>query len=59
MTATEPREAPAQAVAVRPVGRLGRWAATHFGVVVVVWVLIAGGLGFFAPRVEHALSGAG
>jgi putative drug exporter of the RND superfamily len=40
-------------------GRLGRFTATHFGAVVTAWVLIAVGLGFFAPRVEHALSGAG
>ena len=42
-----------------PIGRLGRWAATHFRVVATVWALIAVGLGVFAPRVEHALSGAG
>ena len=42
-----------------PVGRLGRWSATHFGPVVAVWALIAVGLGLFAPRVEHVLSGAG
>ena len=27
--------------------------------VVIAWVVIAAGLGFFAPRAEHALSGAG
>lgn len=42
-----------------PFGRLGRWTATHFGVVLGIWLVIAVGLGFFAPRVEHALSGAG
>ena len=42
-----------------PVGRLGRWTATHFPVVLVAWVAVALGLGFFAPKVEHALSGAG
>ncbi len=42
-----------------PLGRLGRFTATHFGLVLAVWALIAVGLGFFAPRVEHALSGAG
>jgi putative drug exporter of the RND superfamily len=42
-----------------PLGRLGRYTATHFRVVVIAWALIALGLGFFAPRVEHALSGAG
>src|SRR5437763_10956114 len=44
---------------VGPIGRLGRWTATHFGAVVAAWVLIAVGLGVFAPRVENALSGAG
>ncbi len=42
-----------------PVGRLGRWTATHVRVVALVWVLLAIGLGSMAPRVEHALSGAG
>ena len=42
-----------------PFGRLGRWTATHFGVVLAIWLVIAVGLGFFAPRVETALSGAG
>ncbi len=44
---------------VGPIGRLGRWTATHFGVVVAAWIVVALGLGFFAPKVEHALSGAG
>src|SRR6059058_4081651 len=44
---------------VGPIGRLGRWTATHSGVVVAAWVVIAVGLGVFAPRVENALSGAG
>jgi len=42
-----------------PVGRLGRWTATHFKVVALVWVVVAVGLGALAPRVETALSGAG
>jgi putative drug exporter of the RND superfamily len=42
-----------------PVGRLGRYTATHFRVVLVSWLLVAVVLGFFAPRVETALSGAG
>ena len=41
-----------------PVGRLGRYTATHFRVVLIAWLLIAVVLGFFAPRVETALSGA-
>jgi RND superfamily putative drug exporter len=44
---------------VGPIGRLGRYTATHFRVVVVGWALIALGLGFLAPKVEKALSGAG
>ncbi|MGZ5340194.1 MAG: MMPL family transporter [Solirubrobacterales bacterium] len=42
-----------------PLGRLGRYTATHFRTVLVGWVLVAVGLGILAPRVETALSGAG
>jgi putative drug exporter of the RND superfamily len=42
-----------------PIGRLGRWAATHSRNVFIAWAIIAVVLGVFAPRVEHALSGAG
>jgi len=42
-----------------PVGRLGRWTATHVRAVVIAWLLIAVALGSMAPRAEHALSGAG
>ncbi len=45
--------------AVGPIGRLGRWTATHFRIVLAAWILIAVGLGVFAPKAEHALSGAG
>ena len=44
---------------VGPIGRLGRYAATHFRVVLAAWVLAALALGFLTPRVENALSGAG
>src|SRR6516162_3045866 len=44
---------------VGPIGRLGRYTATHIRVVVAAWALVAVVLGFFAPRVETALSGAG
>ncbi len=44
---------------VGPIGRLGRYTATHFRRVLVGWLLVAIVLGFFAPRVENALSGAG
>ncbi|MGZ6643141.1 MAG: MMPL family transporter [Solirubrobacteraceae bacterium] len=42
-----------------PIGRLGRFTATHFRLVAVAWLVVAVGLGFLAPRVETALSGAG
>jgi putative drug exporter of the RND superfamily len=44
---------------VGPIGRLGRWAATHHRAVVIAWAVIVVGLGVVAPRVEKALSGAG
>src|SRR6516225_6070000 len=47
------------AVNVGPIGRIGRYTATHFRVVLVGWLVVALGLGFFAPKVETALSGAG
>src|SRR5664280_3172334 len=54
--ATEPIE---HRTRVGPIGRLGRYTATHFRTVLVGWLLVALVLGFFAPRVEKALSGAG
>ena len=42
-----------------PIGRLGRYTARHVRVMAAGWLLAAVVLGFFAPRVEHALSGAG
>jgi putative drug exporter of the RND superfamily len=48
-----------QVTRVGPIGRLGRFTATHFRTVLVGWLLVAVVLGFFAPRVEKALSGAG
>src|SRR4051812_19777013 len=67
-TTTNATEAPATStraeasggrLQVGPIGRLGRWTATHFGAVVAAWVVVAVGLGVFAPRAEKALSGAG
>jgi RND superfamily putative drug exporter len=55
----EHAEAYPHAPSVGPIGKLGRYTATHFRVVLVVWLAIAIALGFFAPRVETALSGAG
>ncbi|HEX6229395.1 MAG TPA: MMPL family transporter, partial [Solirubrobacterales bacterium] len=42
-----------------PIGRLGRFAARQPRRVFIAWAIIAIGLGALAPRVEHALSGAG
>src|SRR4051812_26238503 len=42
-----------------PLGRLGRWAATHVRVVVAAWAVGIVGLGTLAPHAEQALSGAG
>ena len=42
-----------------PIGKLGRLAATHRGRVFAIWAVLAVALGFLAPRVETALSGAG
>ncbi len=42
-----------------PLGRLGAWTAGHFKLVLLVWIAIAVGFGAFAPKAEHALSGAG
>jgi RND superfamily putative drug exporter len=42
-----------------PIGRLGRLAATNRGAVFAIWAVVAVALGFLAPRVETALSGAG
>jgi RND superfamily putative drug exporter len=49
----------AQAPRVGAIGRLGRYTATHLRTVLIGWLLVALVLGFFAPRVENALSGAG
>ena len=44
---------------VGPIGRLGRYTATHFRTVLIGWLVVALVLGLLAPRVETALSGAG
>ncbi|MHB1244096.1 MAG: MMPL family transporter [Gaiellaceae bacterium] len=44
---------------VGPLGRLGRWTATHGRLVALAWVVVALPLAVLAPRVEQALSGAG
>ena len=48
-----------QGLQVGPIGRLGRYTATHFRTVLIGWAVVAVVLGFFAPKVETALSGAG
>ena len=42
-----------------PLGRLGLWTSGHLRIVLIAWAVIAVGLGAFAPKVEHALAGAG
>jgi putative drug exporter of the RND superfamily len=44
---------------VGPIGRLGRWTAGHGRFVALAWAALALPLAVLAPRVEHALSGAG
>ena len=48
-----------QPVNVGPIGRLGRYTATHFRMILIGWLIVAIGLGVFAPKVETALAGAG
>src|SRR5689334_19795152 len=55
----KPPEPSPHAVKIGSIGRLGRYTATHFKVVLVGWLVVALGLGVFAPKVETALSGAG
>ncbi|MGA2320928.1 MAG: MMPL family transporter [Solirubrobacteraceae bacterium] len=60
LRALRPAESPIKLrTAVGPIGRLGRYTATHFRIVLIGWLAVAVVLGFFAPRVETALSGAG
>ena len=39
--------------------RLGTWTATHLRAVLVAWAVVVLVFGFFAPRVQSALAGAG
>ncbi|MGE3982874.1 MAG: MMPL family transporter [Dehalococcoidia bacterium] len=39
-------------------GQVGRFAHTHRRLMIVSWLVVAISLGVFAPRLEHALSGA-
>ena len=49
----------ADAPSVGPMGRVGLYMANNLRTVLIGWLIVAIGLGFFAPRVEKALSGAG
>ncbi len=49
----------AESIQLGPIGRLGRYSASHARAVAIAWIVVAVGLGFLAPRVETALSGAG
>jgi RND superfamily putative drug exporter len=42
-----------------PLGRFGALMADNFRLVLIAWVVLIAVLGFFAPKVEHGLSGAG
>jgi RND superfamily putative drug exporter len=55
----QPVAAPVHLEPLGPIGRLGRWTADHARAVALAWLVVAIGLGVLAPRVEHALSGAG
>jgi putative drug exporter of the RND superfamily len=39
--------------------RVGTWAAEHLRAVVLLWLVVLAAFGAFAPKVEHALAGAG
>jgi putative drug exporter of the RND superfamily len=41
-----------------PLARLGRWAHRRRKLVIATWAIVVVALGVFAPRLEHALSGA-
>lgn len=60
ITQTEPKPAPAAPSEPRSgMARLGAWTATHLRTVLVVWAVVIVAFGFFAPKVQSALTGAG
>jgi putative drug exporter of the RND superfamily len=63
MTATEVQPNlpvdPSHPAAQGLMARLGTWTATHLRAVLVAWAVVILGFGFFAPRVQSALAGAG
>ncbi len=58
-SSTAPESPPAAGTRPGPLGRLGLTVLSRRRTTALVWVLIVLGLGFFAPRVEAELSGAG
>ena len=40
-------------------GRMGAWTATHLKAVLLAWAAVAVAFGFFAPKVQSSLAGAG
>ena len=40
-------------------GRLGAWTATHLKAVLLAWAAVVVAFGFFAPKVQSSLAGAG
>jgi len=58
----EPRPAGGEADVAHHSGwmpRLGAWAATHLRAVLLIWAVVIVAFGFFAPKVQSALAGAG
>jgi RND superfamily putative drug exporter len=64
MTTVDVRPSPPaapEAAPARPgaLARLGAWTATHLRAVLIGWAVVIVAFGFFAPRVQSALAGAG
>ena len=56
---TGPEADPAAPTEKGLMSRLGAWTATHLRAVLVAWAVVILAFGFFAPRVQSALAGAG
>ena len=52
-------EAPAHDGGTGAFARLGRWTGSHLRPVLLGWLVVLVGFGFFAPKVESVLAGAG
>ncbi len=59
MDQAQPAALPTVPTTPGPLGRLGRWTATHRRAVLGTWGLVLAAMMVFAPSVESALSGAG